>query len=763
MILDNLPYWPFPGRFDEVVDTGGALRPTWRSVEQAIGPLSLEELHARRRLADRMLDAEGAGYLVHDLALEDRTDREGHDVTRRVRSHPWRLDPLPFVIDAVEFDHLVAGVEQRMRLLEAMLGDFHGERRVLRAGVIPPAVLAGSPKFRLGACLAPQPTRWLAACAVDVARDASGTWGVVQDRTEAASGLGYTLMARHVIARASGAALRTARVAPLSGFRTAMRRALTAAAPPGRRSPRCVVLTGGPAHSTYVEHSYLAAHLGYHLVEAGDVVMRGGQLWLRAIHGLEPLDVVYRRLDDDLLDPLEPLSAGPGGVPGLAWGAWRGGVAVANAYGAGVVEEPRLRHHFAAAAEHLLGERLRLPMLDPLAPLAGTPVLGPDPYGGLESASAVVRLLAVAGPDGVEVLRGGSARMLAPWDPHGAPSARVVQDIWVVGGVAGLPVAVRQAAPPQVDLSASVSKRAADALYWLGRAAERAEVAARAARVVGAQLDQDPAPALTAESAMSWALIAVLHASQGATSAPATGGGVDGEVQRSSIVVAEQVAALVTEAMSVREYLSTMTGRLLGRLMRARADLMSEGSAEHLDSMLVDLAALSGLATESLVRGPAWRFLDLGRRVARATLLLDGIGAALTAVLDPVQFAALCNIELAINESLVAYRRRYRSDVDLGTVFDILVSDDTNPRSLVFQIDRIREHVAGLAWSEGMKIVDQIGSAALDDIDLLDRHQRRGAIADFVAKERALIDDLANSIVAHWFADPVDPRRVRGQ
>ena len=187
---------------------------------------------------------------------------------------------------------------------------------------------------------------------------------------------------------------------------------------------------------------------------------------------------------------------------------------------------------------------------------------------------------------------------------------------------------------PQVDFGASVPKRAADALFWLGRAAERAEVGARArSACVGGQVAAGPVAASAwAIGAWSQGALALLRAAQsrsiatdddqlgalplGRSAAPRAG-------RRRRRTVAAQIAALVQEATSVREYLSTTTGRVLGRLARIRADLLgADAAADDLDIVLVDLAALAGLSLESTVRGPAWRFLDLGRRLERALAVL---------------------------------------------------------------------------------------------------------------------------------------------
>ena len=117
--------------------------------------------------------------------------------------------------------------------------------------------------------------------------------------------------------------------------------------------------------------------------------------------------------------------------------------------------------------------------------------------------------------------------------------------------------------------------------------------------------------------------------------------------------------------------------------------------------ILVDLAALAGLAMESTVRGPAWRFLDLGRRLERSLAVLGSIEASLGLAVDRLTFQPLTELCLQINESLVAYRRHYRSDVELTAVLELLVHDDSNPRGLAFQLDRIREHIASLGWPDG--------------------------------------------------------------
>ncbi len=310
-------------------------------------------------------------------------------------------------------------------------------------------------------------------------------------------------------------------------------------------------------------------------------------------------------------------------------------------------------------------------------------------------------------------------------------------------------------------------KRAADALYWLGRAAERAEVAVRAARVVGVQLDQDPMLASVGEGGWALGAGALLAAARNEpmASTPELPLNVrlTGSLQATVLVAAQQLASLVQEASSVREYLSKTTGRVLGRLAAAHSLLLDdEGPTDELDSVLVDLAALAGLAMESTVRGPAWRFLDLGRRIERALAVLGSVEGALGADAPPMALQPLADVVLAANESLVAYRRRYRSDVDLDAVLDLLLRDDSNPRGLAFQLDRLREHVAALAWSQGVELVHLASSAAIAEIDDVVVSGRRVSLDGYVLSVRGPLLQLADAIVQHWFADPVNPTMMGG-
>ncbi|MEO5899235.1 MAG: circularly permuted type 2 ATP-grasp protein, partial [Ilumatobacteraceae bacterium] len=531
--LPALAYGAEPGRFDEALDGDGGLRPMWSRLVASLGQVTPAIFAERQRQADRLLDAEGAGHLVHEISLH-------RGATPEHGGSSFRLDPLPFPISHDEFTVLAAAATQRMRVLEAVLGDIYGERRLVRERALPAQTLYSLPSFKPGGVTR---GRRLVTYALDVARGADGRWGVVRDITDSAGGLGVSLLLRSVIARLLPDAMRLAGVAPINDHYVALRRALLACAPSDRRSPRCVLLTPGPAYRSYVEHSYLATQLGYHLVGGADLVMREGRLWLRALDGLEPVDVLFRRVRDDDLDPLEARTAAGVGVPGVVWGFGRGGIGVANAPGTAVAQEAAVAGLLGHLAQKLLGETLQLQPLEGPG-LASTPVVGSS-SNAFASGQVVVRLHAVAGPDGITVMPGATARIV---QPAGAAVTAVttLKDVWVIGGPpASRRATVRTTSAPQVDLFTSLPKRAADSLFWLGRSAERAEVAARTAREVRGQLDRDPGLGVDASGWAAGAL-ALTRAAQ-ATSPTAALVGVPSmdrlaaEVELTCAVVAAQL------------------------------------------------------------------------------------------------------------------------------------------------------------------------------------------------------------------------------
>jgi len=818
-------YAPSPSRFDEAVDESGAVRPIWRSLVATLADLGGAEIEQRRRQADRLIAASGASYLVHDEA----------DASR-----PWRLDPVPVVVTADEWRPLAEAIAERALLLDAVLTDLYGPRTLLR-GVIPPEAVLGSPQYEWPVLTSrPRPSRWLTVYAADLVRTGDGQWKVLRDLTDAPSGAGYALLNRTVLSRLFPGEHRQLGVLRLTDFFVALRAALAALSPEDRPDRRTVVLSSGIGHPSYFEHTYLAEQLGYNLAEGGDLTVRHGRVLLRSLGGLEPVDVLLRRVEGAVADPLELGDGDSGGVPGLLHACREGGVGLANALGSGAAGGLALHPFLPAASQRLLGRPLRLASLDTLwcgddeqrtevlaeldamvvhesgagergravfadqlsdtdrralvarisadpcrhvaqrkVEFATTPMLHD---GAVVPGTVVLRVHVVLGPQGPVVLPGGLGRILDPAVPVVTQSSGVAKDVWVVDGeVAGRRERLRlEPRMPQVDLRASLPTRSAEALFWLGRHAERAEAVARLARAVLVRTEQDPALLDLGSGWAAWAA-GGLRAVRGQAPADGPDGSYGPEPGSGDELLADEARAALSgpgglgeqtqlvrrAASSVREFLSSTTWEVLESLVVDPAR-----PAESLDRVVVALSALAGLAMESTVRGPSWRLLDLGRRLERALVLLGVVESMLGPEPDPLTVAARYEVVLTAHESLVAYRRRYRSDARVEAVLDLLVADDTNPRALAFQLDRMAEHLVALPGAAGRSRLEDLLDISARTVMRASWHDpetsgvgpavggRLLAVDRLVLDARGPLLDLADAFVARWFADPAAARRM---
>ncbi len=334
-------------RYDELLDGAGAVRPHWRPLIDALASDGAEAVRRGVDLARRLIVENGVTYNVY-------ADPQGRD-------RPWVLDPLPLLLTASEWREIEAGVIQRARLFDALLGDLYGAQNLLSDGTVPPQVPFGHPNF-LWPChgITPPQGRWLQVYAVDISRSADGQWWALADRTQAPSGPGYALENRQIVSRVFPQLLNDVGVRSLNAFFIALRESLLSNAPDSE-TPLAVVLTPGAFNETYFEHAYLARQLGLPLVEGHDLTVRDDGVYLKTLGGLRRVHAILRRLDDDFCDPVELRADSALGVPGLLGAVRAGRVMVANALGSGVLESAAWMGFIPAAAERLLGEKLLLP------------------------------------------------------------------------------------------------------------------------------------------------------------------------------------------------------------------------------------------------------------------------------------------------------------------------------------------------------------------------------------------------------------------
>jgi uncharacterized circularly permuted ATP-grasp superfamily protein/uncharacterized alpha-E superfamily protein len=337
--------------FDEMSEAPRTPRPHWRGLVESLQGLGRHELQSRRENGRRIIREHGVSFNIYG-------DPRGME-------RPWGLDLVPLLLTHEEWAGLEAGLVQRSRLLNLILADIYGgSQRLLRDGFLPPELVYANPGF-LRPCRGMQVASqiYLHFYACDLGRSPDGRWWVLSDRTQAPSGAGYAWENRTVVSRILPEQIRDCQVERLANFFHRQRQMLFSLAPAGRDHPSVVLLTPGPHNEAYFEHAYLARNLGFPLVEGADLTVRGQRVFLKTIEGLQPVDVIFRRLDDSFCDPLELRGESILGVSGLLEAARTGNVTVANALGAGLLESPAFLAFLPGLCLHLLGEKLLLPSI----------------------------------------------------------------------------------------------------------------------------------------------------------------------------------------------------------------------------------------------------------------------------------------------------------------------------------------------------------------------------------------------------------------
>ncbi|MDZ4373779.1 MAG: circularly permuted type 2 ATP-grasp protein [Phenylobacterium sp.] len=337
-------YQPLPGIPDELFDPKGRPRDHWLDFLGHFAAFPAGDPGARFALPARHLRDAGVTY------------RRGAEDAER----SWPIDPLPLILPQSEWDEISAGVAQRARLAEAILGDIYGPARMIAEGHLPAAAVTGSRDFiRAVRGISPPGGRHTHIYAADLGRGPDGRWWILGDRTQAPSGLGYALENRLAVSRAFPNLYNSMNVHRLAPFFDAHRRGLASAG--DRSEPRICLLTPGKFSETYFEQAHLARYLGFLLVEGADLVARDGKVYVRTIAGLKRADVILRRVDSDFIDPLELNGGSRLGTPGMLEAIRAGGVTVLNMPGSGVLESRALMGFLPRLCRELLGEELAMP------------------------------------------------------------------------------------------------------------------------------------------------------------------------------------------------------------------------------------------------------------------------------------------------------------------------------------------------------------------------------------------------------------------
>ncbi len=332
------------GSWDELLQADGSPQPhvtTLIEALQRLGPGALQEAGRRR---DAIFMQQGITFEV-----------AGTDGERRDR--PFPLDLVPRVLTAEEWTVIKRGLAQRIRALNAFVDDVYHAREIVRAGIVPWSLIVSRPSFQ-------RPVHGIRApggvythvCGCDLVRAGDGSWRVLEDNVRTPSGISYVLENRLAMTRLVPELFAGQRVRPVNNYPTLLLEALRAVAPAGNETPTVVVWTPGPLNSAYFEHAFLAREMGVELVEATDLVVRDAVCYMRTTAGLQRVHTIYRRLDDDFIDPLEFRPDSVLGVPGLVRAYRAGTVAIANAIGTGVADDKATYHYVPEMIRFYLSE-----------------------------------------------------------------------------------------------------------------------------------------------------------------------------------------------------------------------------------------------------------------------------------------------------------------------------------------------------------------------------------------------------------------------
>ena len=338
-MADIFDSYQLAAAWDEMFELPGAPRGPYQGLVAALQPLDPAELRYRADQLARIFTDRGVTF---DYAGEER---------------PFPLDLIPRIIDAVEWDLISRGVRQRVLALEAFLADVYGQARVVDDGVVPWHLLATSRQFHRAAHgLTPPNGVRIHIAGIDLIRDERGKFCVLEDNVRIPSGVSYVLENRLAMTRTFPALFAEQHVRQVDSYPARLLAALRAAAPAARRDPVVVVLSPGVSNAAYFEHTLLARLMGVELVEGRDLLAADNQDFVHTTAGLRPVDVIYRRVDDDFLDPLHFRPDSVLGCPGLLNAARAGQVTIANAVGNGVADDKLIYTYVPDLIRYYLSE-----------------------------------------------------------------------------------------------------------------------------------------------------------------------------------------------------------------------------------------------------------------------------------------------------------------------------------------------------------------------------------------------------------------------
>jgi uncharacterized circularly permuted ATP-grasp superfamily protein len=342
--------------YDEMFDSSLRPRPHYQALYRRLQGFPADEFRRRKAMTDLSMLQDGVGFTVY---------RQEEGIER-----VWPMDPVPRIIPADEWRHIEQGLVQRLTVLNLFLKDIYHNQLILRDGIIDPGLIYEGDFFRpefMGAAV-PRDI-YIHVCGTDLIRDADGRYLVLEDNGRTPSGVSYMLQNRQVLKRVFPQIFEQYDVRVTDDYPAALLDVLKYIAPGGRPDPTIVLLSPGIYNSAYFEHTFLAQRMGIELVEGRDLVVDQNRVFMRTTYGLERVDVIYRRIDDDFLDPLTFRPDSTLGVPGLVNAYRAGRVALANSIGTGIADDKGIYPFVPDMIRYYLQQDPILPNVETFRPL----------------------------------------------------------------------------------------------------------------------------------------------------------------------------------------------------------------------------------------------------------------------------------------------------------------------------------------------------------------------------------------------------------
>ncbi|MDO6457732.1 circularly permuted type 2 ATP-grasp protein [Celeribacter halophilus] len=733
-------YRQTPDVADELFDATGRMRPVWRRFVDRFTRLSQEEIHTRFERGDQYL--RDAGVFYRQYSNDPLTERA------------WPLSHIPVILHEQEWDHICAGLAQRADLLEQVMADLYGPARLVTEGHLPADLIARSPQWlRPMVGVKPVGGHYLHFLAFEIGRSPDGSWFVLGDRTQAPSGAGFALENRMATGRIFPERFPRAHIHKLAGFFGAFRDAMEDLASASSKRPRVTgIMTPGPSNDTYYEHTYIARYLGMMLLEGEDIVVENGEAMVRTIEGLQPLGLLWRRIDASFADPLEFDARSQIGTPGLMEAVRTGHLAMANALGSGVLEMRAMMAFLPRISKVLTGAPLDLPNIATW-------------WCGGRAERAYVRdnaqNMLISPADAVDLPFDLDATTALGGEFRGAPKGSIAEWLDSEGDNLVGQEAVTLSTTPSWDESAeggAVVPRpmtvrvfaARTASGWqfmkggyarIGRSGDATALAMQRGGSVadvwvvsdrplpktGQQLPDEGdflrsspgwLPARAADN-LFWLgrylerfedaarLVRAYHLRLAATDNRndprlkslhlyLAGYGVDLDQTLPEALIARVISARAC-ATKVRDRFSSDGLAALNDLLKTASRMTAtvqpgDDCARAMSVLIRKIAGITGLVHENMYRSAGWRFLSFGRALERA----DAMAALLAQFADAQAPEGSLDLAVEVGDSVITHQRRYRVETSRNAVIDLMALDADNPRAILFLIRAMRIHAQAL-------------------------------------------------------------------